>query len=353
MSLGHFPDLNSARFRAEKLKAVRDFFLHRQVLEVDVPILSRGISLDLHIDPFSTEFFPLGIPGKSKSETYYLQTSPEPHLKRLLCAGYPDIYALGHAFRNGESGNHHNPEFTMLEWYRKEFSLEDLMQEVAELVQVIAWARPVLHLTYVQAFEKYLGFDPLKLETNFFIGKGFSDRLKKIISESENLNLKTGTKVPVHEKFSLDERISADLEFSNRTDALNFLLSHFIEDQFPKEAFTFLSLFPSDQAAQAQVLPQNPLLAYRFEVYGGGMELGNGYLELTDAREYRLRFESENNKRILGGKPPLPIDENLLQALEKGLPDCAGIAMGFDRLLLLARAQKDIQSLLNFPWASS
>ncbi len=358
MSLGHFPDLKSARFRAEKLKSVRDFFSHRQVLEVDVPILSRGISLDCHIDPFSTEFFPLGIPGSNKSETYYLQSSPEPHLKRLLCAGYPDLYALGHSFRNGEKGHHHNPEFTMLEWYRKGFSLEDLMREVADLLQLIAGSREVIHLTYIQAFEKYLGFDPLAQAADFFVGKGFRDRILKIISLPENLPLQTGRKVPVGHIVSVDkkvpigEKISAGLEFSTRTDALNFLLSHFIENQFSDDALTFLSLFPSDQAAQAQVLPQNPHLAYRFEVYGGGMELGNGYLELKDAGEYRSRFESENSKRSQYGKPTLPLDENLLTAIETGLPDCAGVAMGFDRILLLAHAQKDIQSLLNFPWES-
>jgi lysyl-tRNA synthetase class 2 len=326
---GHGPDLRAARFRAESLRKLRAFFSDRDVLEVETPVLSRGISLDCHIDVFTADFHPLGYrrPGAAP-EAFHMQTSPEPHMKRLLCRGFPDIYQIGKAFRNGERGKHHNPEFTMVEWYRKGFSLSKLMDEVEAVCLLIAGSRPVIRKTYVEAFRESLGFDPLALE------------LESLLAHP-----------------GVPEKLPEGHRFGTRIDALDYLMAHAVEPGFDPAAFTFVSGFPAEQAAQARILPEDPRLAYRFEVYGGGMELGNGYLELVDPAEYESRFDRENIKRRDAGKPELPKDRNLLDDLGRGLPACAGVAMGFDRLLMLGtdsggNGDGDIGSVLNFPWES-
>ncbi|HKP95871.1 MAG TPA: amino acid--tRNA ligase-related protein, partial [Fibrobacteria bacterium] len=167
----HHPDLPALAFRAQVLRGIRDYFFRHGVLEVDTPALSRGVSLDCHIDVFSARFHPLGHArageaegAEAGGETFYLQTSPEPHMKRLLCHGFPDIYQIAKAFRNGEQGHRHNPEFTMLEWYRKGFSLADLMQDVENVCRIAAGERPSVRLTYREAFRQALGADPLDLD---------------------------------------------------------------------------------------------------------------------------------------------------------------------------------------------
>jgi elongation factor P--(R)-beta-lysine ligase len=322
MSLGHSPDLAAARFRAESLRRLRDFFFQRQVLEVETPVLSKGISLDSHIDVFSASFYPLGYSrGGIPSTTFFLQTSPEPHMKRLLCAGFPDIYQVTKAFRNGERGTRHNPEFSMVEWYRKGFTLDQLMEEVEALCLFLAGPRPVQRRTYREVFKEAIGVDPLEFD------------------------LQTLSNLP-----QLQGKLPDGMLFTSKVDALGYLMAHLVEPNFPPEILTIVSEFPAEQAAQAQILAENPKLAYRFEVYGGGMELGNGYLELLDALEYESRFDQENIKRAVLGKPELPKDQALLAALKRGLPACSGVAMGLDRLLMLARQSSDIGSELNFTW---
>lgn len=322
MNPGHEPDLAAARFRAESLRKLRAFFSDREVLEVETPILSRGISMDCHIDFFSSDFHPLGFPRPgANSETFHLQTSPEPHMKRLLCRGFPDLYQIGKAFRNGESGARHNPEFTMVEWYRKGFPLARLMDEVEAVCLLIAGSRPVVHKTYAEAFRESLGIDPFTLDPN---GLG---------------------EVP-----ALDDKLPEAHRFPTRSDALDYLMAHIVEPGFDPSVLTFIREFPAEQAAQSRVLTEDPRVAHRFEVYGGGMELGNGYLELVDPGEYANRFDQENIKRRTAGKPELTKDRNLLADLQRGLPDCAGVAMGFDRLVMLGLGSEDIRSVLTFPW---
>ena len=338
--------LQAARFRAESLRKVRDFFRDRNVLEVETPILSRGISLDCHIDVFSTQFHPDGYARRPRSPTatgtdsnegerFFLQTSPEPHMKRLLCAGFPDIYQISKAFRNGEIGRRHNPEFTMLEWYRRGYTLDTLMDEVEEVCRLVAGPRPVLRKTYREAFTEALGADPLEL---------------------------TAESIP--RLPALAGKIPDGHRFSAKADALDFALTHGVEPTFPVGTLVFIRDFPAEQAAQAQFLKDDPRLAHRFEVYAGGghrneipqkgsMELGNGYLELLDPAEYSRRFEAENDKRRTAGKPELPVDGNLLRALENGLPACAGVAMGFDRLVMLGLGSADLGPALSFSWQTA
>lgn len=319
----HRPDLPSLRFRAEALIKVRTFFRDRDVLEMETPILSRGISLDCHIDVFTAEWHPGGYPrpGAKAGEPRYLQTSPEPHMKRLLTRGFPDIYQLAKAFRNGESGRAHNPEFTMIEWYRRDFSLESLMDEVEALCLLIAGPRPVERKSYARAFEEALGFDPVGLTLEILISRPGVQALLP----------------PGH-------------DFPTRADALDFLMAHAVEPTFPPDRLVFVTGFPADQAAQAQTDLEDPRVAKRFEVYGGGMELGNGYLELVDPDEYERRFDKELVKRSVIGKPGLPKDPGLLADLRLGLPACAGVAMGFDRMIMLGLGKADIGSVLAFPW---
>jgi elongation factor P--(R)-beta-lysine ligase len=323
----HRPDLASLQYRAQVLRDIRDFFFRAGVLEVETPVLSRGISLDCHIDVFSSEFHPLGyargpqVRGSGDGGTYYLQTSPEPHMKRLLCLGFPDIYQIGKSFRNGEKGEHHNPEFTMLEWYRKGFSLVDLMDEVEKICLIASGPLPSLRRTYREVFREYVGADPLELSLEQILG------------------------LP-----ALSGRLPAPEVFPAKSDALDFIMAHIIEPLLPKRALTFVHDFPSEQAAQARVHEGDPRVAHRFEVYGGGMELGNGYLELADPDEYERRFDGENAKRRDRGKPELPKDQTLLADLRRGLPLCAGVAMGVDRLVQLGLGRENIRSVLAFPW---
>jgi elongation factor P--(R)-beta-lysine ligase len=319
-------DLAAQTFRADFLRRLRGHFQSENVLEVETPVLSRGISLDCHIDVFSTRFHPLGYPRPGSvpatgEADYYLQTSPEPHMKRLLCRGFPDIYQIGKAFRNGERGTHHNPEFTMLEWYRKGFSLERLIQEVEAVCRLAVGDMPAVRLTYREAFLEKVGADPLELELGALL-----------------------------ELPALAGRLPSPGAFPTKSDALDFIMSHVVESGFPKDRLTIVTEFPSEQAAQARVLERDPRVAHRFEVYGGGMELGNGYLELTDPDEYERRFDLENVKRRLRGKPELPKDASLLADLRRGLPPCAGVAMGLDRLVQLGLGRTDIRGVLTFPW---
>lgn len=323
-SEGHRPDLAALRFRADSLRKIREFFLERGVLEIETPILSRGISLDCHIDVFTTDFHAGGYarPG-TMGETFFLQTSPEPHMKRLLCMGFPDLYQVTKAFRNGERGRVHNPEFTMLEWYRKGFTLEDLVDEVVALCLLLAPGRAVERKTWSEAFRDAIGLDPIDLT------------LEDLIAHPATRDL-----------------LPREIAFPSRADALDFLMAHAVESAFAPDRLTVVSGFPADQAAQARLEPADPRRARRFEVYGNGMELGNGYLELLDPEEYSRRFDRENDRRRTSGKPELPKDQSLLEGLRKGLPPCAGVAMGLDRMLLFALGRSHIGAIQAFPWTT-
>jgi lysyl-tRNA synthetase class 2 len=307
--------LEAARFRAEKLAALRAFFAERKVLEVETPLLSRGASHDFHIDVFE-------VPHAGGSR--YLQSSPEPHMKRLLARGYPDIYQVSKSFRLEEQGSRHNPEFTMIEWYRLGFRLRAMMEETVALCAVVAGARDVSYFSYENVFQRVTGMHPIKLKREQLL---------------------------THPVFS-NRGLSPD-DFPTKSDVLNFLMSEVVEPTFDPAEFTVVHHWPIEMAAQSEPDQEEPFLAQRFEVYAGGLELGNGYKELIDPREYRNRFEAENKKRVLGGKPEIPVHEGFFDDLDPALPACAGVAVGFDRLLMLGLGLTDLGELLEFGWGEA
>ncbi len=293
-------------------------------MEVETPLLSRGVSLDLHIDFFSCLYFPGGHGQATGASSHYLQTSPEPHLKRLLGHGLPDLFQITKAFRNGEAGRRHNPEFTMVEWYRRDFDLAAMEMETLELCQVVVGSREVQRLTWEEAFVKTLGINPLQAHRETL--------LELPIIQNQGLNSQ---------------------HFPKDVDLWDYLMAHGVEPALNPQVLTSIRHYPAAQAAQSQVHAERPDLALRFEVFGHGLELGNGYQELLDAGEYRRRFEGELLKRQKAGKPQPPLDEALLQDLERHpLPPCSGVAVGLDRLLMMATKADSIEDVLLFPWGS-
>lgn len=306
------------RRRARLLAGIRQFFGEREVLEVDTPVLARHAVTDVHLDSFVVAAGPgQAVPGTSRR---YLQTSPEYAMKRLLAAGSGPIYQLGKAFRREPPGRLHNPEFTLLEWYRPGFDWRQLMAEVAELVsQVLGLAgqTSIAQYSYSELFAEHLGINPHTIA-------------------AEQLAALTRTTIDV---------AAADL---TATDCLQLLMHHCIEPRLPEYCFVYD--YPEAQAALAVV--ENDArgipVARRFELYGGGMELANGYQELTDPVEQRRRFERDKAERARLGLATITVDERLLAALESGLPPCAGVALGVDRLLMLACAAQDIGDVIAF-----
>lgn len=304
------------RERARIIASIRQFFAERDVLEVDTPLLSHATVTDVHLHTFSTEFIS---PLSPDTQTLYLQTSPEYAMKRLLSAGCGAIYQLSKAFRNEEAGRYHNPEFTMLEWYRPGFDHVDLMHEVSELTQRVLGCEAAEQMSYQQAFEQALGVDPLAI----------SDAALQDVCR--------------HQGFA---------EFADgqtdRDTLLQLLFSHCIEPHIGQQRPALVYHFPASQAALARLDDNDPRVARRFELYFKGIELANGFHELSDAEEQRKRFEHDNTQRKAMGLAAKPIDDRLLAALASGLPDCAGVALGVDRLIMLATEATDIQQVLSF-----
>ncbi len=298
--------------RARLFAAIRRFFSERQVMEVETPLLSQAANSDPSILSISAETSP----------QRFLRTSPEFPMKRLLASGLSDIYELGKVFRSGESGGWHNPEFTMLEWYHAGWNYLELADEVVDLVrycgagQFDSW--PVQRISYRELFQRQLGVDPFHCDE------------AELAQHAQDHGIRSGP---------LDLRQWLDL-----------LISHVIQPALGGETITIVHDFPADQAALARIRRGQPDLAERFEVYLGPAELANGYQELTDATEQRQRFEREQRQRGLQGDDIQPLDERLLAAMEKGLPDCAGVALGVDRLLMAITRLEAIQSVLAFPW---
>jgi lysyl-tRNA synthetase class 2 len=295
--------------RARLLRDIREFFSQRRVMEVETPLISMAGNTDPEIQSVRT------------ADGAYLRTSPEFALKRLLAAGSGDIYELGRVFRGGEAGRSHNPEFTMLEWYRQGFGYHRLMDEVADLVRYCGREKfdrwPVQKLSYRTLFSRYTGLDPFDADRDAF-------------AECAKRN---GIDVP-----ELDRRQWLDL-----------LISMVVQPALPQQGLTFVYDFPADQAALARVRQDSPPVAERFELYLGRTELANGYQELTDAAEQARRFEAENRRRELRGQPVYRADRRLVEALEHGLPDCAGVALGVDRLLMAVTGAASITEVLAFP----
>lgn len=302
--------------RAELLRTIREFFYARNVLEVDTPLLSNGTVTDEHLDAFDTQF---NFASSGKPTTLYLQTSPEYAMKRLLCADSGSIYQVCKAFRHEGEGRWHNPEFTMLEWYRLGFDHFALMDEVDALLQETLNTASADKMTYQQAFQTYLKIDPLSAD---------NDVLLKAMEEQ-----------------NIDIHAPQSLSYDSK---LQLLFSYVIEPKIGNEKPCFIYDFPASQAALAKLSPVDERVAERFEVYYKGAELANGFHELSAAKEQRERFETDNEKRKETGLPAKPIDENFLSALDAGLPPCAGVALGIDRLLMLKTNAKHIQEVINF-----
>ena len=303
----------SLRLRADVLARIRRFFAERNVLEVETPLLAPATVTDLHIDSI-----PADVEIKGSPQTFYLQTSPEYAMKRLLAAGSGACYQICKSFRHGDAGARHNPEFTMLEWYRPGFSLEELMNEVEQLLREFLPQATVPRLTYRELFQQHLGIDPHQIEL-------------------ETLRRLTHENLPV------------DPTKLNATDCLQLQLGQTIEPQLTE--YCFIYDYPAAQAALAKIEPdpEGEPVARRFELFGHGMELANGYDEETNGKVLRARFERDQQKRAQLGRPVPEIDEKLLEALEHGLPPCTGVAFGIDRLLMALSAAESIAEVLTFP----
>jgi lysyl-tRNA synthetase class 2 len=299
------------------LASTRAFFAARDVMEVETPALSDAAVT-------SSAIGSLGVHTPRGSFAGYLHTSPEFPMKRLLAAGAGSIYQICRVFRADEQGRRHNPEFTLLEWYRVGFDHRALMAEVAELVTMLLPAgrlsRPYQVLAYRAAFRSRLGIDPLHSTTEEL----------RAVARSAGIDL------------------ARDL--GDQRDAwLDLLLSHAVQPELGRGRLTFLEAFPASQAALAQLDPNDPRVARRFELYLDGVELANGFRELTDADTLRARFERELAERAAAGLPPVPMDQRFLAAVESGcFPQCSGVALGFDRLLMLSLGAESLDQVMAF-----
>ena len=311
--------LTALKRRAAMLAKLRAFFAEREVLEVETPLLSAETTLDLHLEPLSSTVDAPGIAGRQM----YLQTSPELAMKRMLAAGSGSIYQVCKAFRGGERGRWHNPEFTILEWYRVGWDVHRLMREVAALIEaLLAGSRRLEAATYVSyadLMRRHAGIDPQEASIQ---------ALRRAVADGPS---------PV------------DTSGLDRDDLLSRLFGERVEPEFASDRVTVVFDYPASQAAMAQLSASDPRTAERFEAYVGEIELANGYGELRDPAEQRQRLERDLANRRKTGRPLPPVPSRFLAALESGLPPCAGVALGFDRLLGLELGAGSIDELIPFP----
>ncbi|BCT94027.1 elongation factor P--(R)-beta-lysine ligase [Lysobacter helvus] len=316
-SAARHPD--ALRLRAQLNAAVRAFFAKRNVLEVETPVLSRAGNTDPNIASFSLDFS-----GRTDGapRTRWLRTSPEYPLKRLLAEGVGDCYELGRVFRDGEAGGRHNPEFTMLEWYRVGRDHRWLARETADLVQhalaLVGRHARVVETAYRDLYIEHLRVDPFTAS---------DDALRNALGD-----------------------IAIDPAGLVRDDWLDLLATHRLQPAFPDDQLLIVHDYPASQCALARIRPGDPPVAERFEVYLGPLEVANGYHELRDPVEQRERFERDRAVRAGRGQPAPPPDEALLAALA-GLPACAGVALGIDRLLMAMLGTGRIADVLAFDFA--
>jgi lysyl-tRNA synthetase class 2 len=317
--------------RAALLARARAFFAQRGVLEVDTPMVVNAPVTDIHIHSARVHLTDVQPDASeaSANRTFFLHTSPEYAMKRLLAAGSGDIFQICHVVRGFERGRVHNAEFTLVEWYRLGFSLDRLMEEVEALVRellgpVIAGKLGSERLSYRDAFLSELQLDPFTASV---------DELRAAAAE----------------KAGFREGAGPGAASGERDELLELLMGVTIGPRLGRNALTFIHGYPASQAALARIDPRDPRAALRFELYCHGVELANGFHELASAAEQRARFEHDNAERQRMGLPTFPIDEWLLGALESGLPDCTGVALGFDRTVMLAAGASRIDDVLPFP----
>lgn len=313
--------LDALELRALLLGRIRSFFAAAGVLEVDTPALSGAATTDPSLKSFHTCWHG---PELSGGPRLYLHTSPESPMKRLLAAGSGSIYQICKVFRDGETGRSHNPEFTLLEWYRTGFDYHDLMDEmeilIRDILEDIAPLESVEHWRYRDLFREIAGIDPFHSD----------------VAELREALHTRGITAPI------------GLSAKDRDGWLDVLMTHVIEPGLGT-GLVFIRDYPASQAALARLLPGEPTVAARFEVYLNGVELANGYQELTDASEQQLRFEQDNAYRERQGSESVVMDRRLLAALEAGLPDCAGVALGIDRLLMIIGGFASLDEVIAFP----
>ena len=330
-SFGPSASWERLRQRAELLRRLRDFFHTRGFLEVETPLLSRDTVIDLHLDPLPVTLF-ADPRDPAAGPQFWLQTSPEFCMKRLLATGGPPaIFQVTRAFRGGEHGQLHNPEFTMVEWYRVGDDYAAGMALLAELASEMLGAANVVCTSYREAFVQHAGIDP------------FADSNAQI---RERAAQAVGAAVP-------------DYPAEDRDSWLNLLLAECVEPRLGQTQPEILYDYPASQAALARVrpatssaeqpTPSTDAVAERFELYVRGMELANGYHELLDADMLALRQRRNNEQRRSEGKPPLPEANRLLDAMRSGLPACSGVALGFDRLVMAACGATSISDVMAFP----
>lgn len=297
--------------RAIYLKLIRNFFDQRNVLEVETPILARSTIPDPNIE--SIQAFPFG-----NELCFYLQTSPEFHMKRLLATGSGAIYQLSKVFRQGEVGSKHNPEFTMLEWYQPGFDYKKLMEEVSDLVSLVLKTAPATSMSYQALFQYYLDIDPLNINVQACMA----------CAQSLDLHVSEG------HQWTVDNW-------------LDYFMSHIIEPKLGDNRPIFIYDYPRSQAALAKVNEDNPLVAKRFELYFKGIELANGFEELTDPKEQEERFKEDLKTRQRQSQHIPPLDERFIKALSF-MPSCSGVALGVDRLMMLALKASSLAEVMSF-----
>ena len=313
--------MDALRLRARLNRLVREFFFARDVLEVETPMMSRAGNTDPNIASFALEFS-----GRTDgaSRTRWLRTSPEFPLKRLLAAGVGDCFELGRVFRDGEAGGRHNPEFTMLEWYRVGWTLEPLMDETVALVQaalsMVGRSATVARVSFRDLYRQQLGVDPMTAD------------LETVRNAAAG--------------------IAIDGDGLTRDDWLDLLMTHRLQPTFGHDQIRVVHDYPASQCALAKVVERDGVpVAERFELYLGPLELANGYHELTDAAEQRVRLERDVATRSARGEDAPAIDEGLLAALAHGMPACAGVALGVDRLLMAMLDTPRIADVVAFDFA--
>lgn len=302
--------LDVARRRAVLLERVRRYFADHGVLAVDTPSLGATGTTDPQIDSIQT------------TAGAYLQTSPESFMKRLLAAGYPDIYSISRVFRAAERGRRHLPEFTMVEWYRRDMRLDGIIADALALLQHMlakdTKTADVVRFDYAVLLAEHAGIDVMNSTV---------EDLARVTNADSSLRASLG---------------------GDRDAWLDLVIATYIVPKFPAHRWTVVQHYPASQAAMARLCPSNPAAADRFEIYYGDLELANGYVELTDAAEQAQRMLTDNENRRKLGKQAVPPDECLLAAIGAGLPACAGVALGFERLHMIAENAADIRDVVSF-----
>ena len=310
-----------AQSRAFMLSAARHYFAKHDVMEVETPMLSRYAVTDVNIESINAQL------AAGHGTDFFLRTSPEFAMKRLLAAGYPDIYEIGRVFRDDEAGRHHQPEFTMIEWYRLGLGINEIIDDTLGLIQAMLqpdrFGNTPRQLSYRQAFHDCTGLDPLDAPLTALADAANADRkLRDSIGDS-------------------------------RDEWLDLLMAIKVSRSFASDRLTVIHHYPASQAALARICPEDSRYADRFEVFHGHMELANGYVELIDGNEQANRFEADQLARKRRGQVIRPHDQQLLAALNHGLPPCSGVAMGLDRLLMVNEQIDDIRKVASFAFQES